>query len=68
MADRGIMTRNEIRQIWSLAPVPGGDRFLVRGEYKDPDKEPEENILETGPAAEGNSQDTNNQGTAGAAL
>lgn len=42
MADRGVMTRNEIREIWGLPPVEGGDSFLVRGEYKDPDKEAEE--------------------------
>ena len=42
MADRGVMTRNEIREIWGLPPVEGGDTFLVRGEYKDPDKEGEE--------------------------
>ena len=39
MADRGIMNRNEIREIWGLPPIEGGDMFLVRGEYKDPDAE-----------------------------
>lgn len=38
MADRGIMNRNEIREIWGLPPVDGGDRFLVRGEYKNPEE------------------------------
>lgn len=33
MADRGIMTINEIREIWNLAPVEGGDRATIRGEY-----------------------------------
>lgn len=35
MADRGLMTRNEIRQIWNLAPLPApyGDQLPVRGEY-----------------------------------
>ena len=42
MADRGIMNRNEIREIWGLPPIEGGDSFLVRGEYKDPDKGAEE--------------------------
>jgi hypothetical protein len=42
MADRGIMNRNEIREIWGLPPIEGGDAFLVRGEYKDPDRESEE--------------------------
>lgn len=52
MADRGLMTRNEIREIWNLAPLPEpyGDQLPVRGEYynvnepePDPgDREPEE--------------------------
>lgn len=33
MADRGIMTRNEIRDIWNLPPVDGGDVPTIRGEY-----------------------------------
>ena len=35
MADRGLMTRNEIREIWNLAPLPDeiGDTLPVRGEY-----------------------------------
>ena len=35
MADRGLMTRNEIRQIWNLAPLPEpiGSQLPVRGEY-----------------------------------
>lgn len=33
MADRGIMTRNEIRQIWNLPPLEGGDVATIRGEY-----------------------------------
>lgn len=33
MADRGIMTINEIRDIWNLPPVKGGDKATVRGEY-----------------------------------
>lgn len=35
MADRGLMTRNEIRDIWNLAPLPEpyGDQLPVRGEY-----------------------------------
>lgn len=33
MADRGIMTINEIRDIWNLPPVEGGNRFIARGEY-----------------------------------
>lgn len=33
MADRGLMTINEIRDIWNLAPVDGGDVRTLRGEY-----------------------------------
>lgn len=35
MADRGLMTRNEIRAIWNLAPLPEplGSQLPVRGEY-----------------------------------
>ena len=35
MADRGLMTRNEIRQIWNLAPLPDeiGNQLPIRGEY-----------------------------------
>lgn len=37
MADRGLMTRNEIREIWNLPPLPPeiGDGLPVRGEYYD---------------------------------
>lgn len=35
MADRGLMSRNEIREIWNLAPLPEpiGSQLPVRGEY-----------------------------------
>ena len=33
MADRGIMTRNEIRDIWNLPHLPNGDSAVIRGEY-----------------------------------
>ena len=33
MLDRGLMSRNEIREIWNLPPVDGGDDMLVRAEY-----------------------------------
>lgn len=33
MMDRGIMSINEVRDIWQLPPVEGGDNRLVRGEY-----------------------------------
>lgn len=35
MADRGLMTRNEIREIWQLSPLPEpiGSQLPIRGEY-----------------------------------
>ena len=35
MADRGLMTRNELREIFNLPPLDGdiGDTLPVRGEY-----------------------------------
>lgn len=33
MADRGLMTINEIREIWNLPPIEGGDKLIARGEY-----------------------------------
>lgn len=35
MADRGLMTINEIRDIWNLPPLEGGDTTIIRGEYKE---------------------------------
>ena len=52
MADRGLMTINEIREIWNLPPVEGGDRLIARGEYyymdptADPSKQEEEQNAE----------------------
>jgi hypothetical protein len=39
MADRGIMSVNEIREIWNLPPVEGGDVRTIRGEYYTVDDE-----------------------------
>ena len=37
MADRGLMTRNEIREIFNLPPLDGGlgEQIPARGEYYD---------------------------------
>ena len=35
MLDRGVMSINEIRDIWNLAPVDGGNKRIIRGEYYD---------------------------------
>ena len=51
MLDRGIMSINDVREIWQLPPVAGGDVRIVRGEYynadakvapADPDEDPAE--------------------------
>lgn len=33
MLDRGLFNRNEIREIWNMPPIEGGDEYLIRGEY-----------------------------------
>lgn len=38
MLDRGIMSINEIREIWNLTPVEGGDVRIIRGEYWNADE------------------------------
>lgn len=38
MLDRGIMSINEVREIWNLSPVDGGDVRIVRGEYYNADE------------------------------
>lgn len=45
MADRGLMTRNEIREIWNLPPLPDpyGNQLPVRGEYYNVNEESTEN-------------------------
>lgn len=35
LLDRGIMSINDVRQIWNLPPVEGGDSRIIRGEYYD---------------------------------
>lgn len=42
MADRGILSFNEIRDIWNLPPIDGGDRRIIRGEYYNADEKIEE--------------------------
>lgn len=38
MLDRGIMSINDIREIWNLPPVNGGDVRIIRGEYWNADE------------------------------
>lgn len=35
LADRGIMNRDEVREIWNLPPIPNGEgqAYIIRGEY-----------------------------------
>ena len=33
LLDRGVMSINDIREIWNLEPVEGGDVRIIRGEY-----------------------------------
>lgn len=37
LADRGILSMNEIRDIWNLPPIEGGDVRVIRGEYYNAD-------------------------------
>ena len=37
MLDRGIMSINDVREIWNLPPVEGGDIRIIRGEYYNAD-------------------------------
>ena len=38
MLDRGIMSINDVREIWNLPPVEGGDARIIRGEYYNADE------------------------------
>lgn len=35
LLDRGILSINDVREIWNLPPVEDGDRRIIRGEYYD---------------------------------
>ena len=49
LLDRGIMSINDVREIWNLPPVEGGDARIIRGEYWNADEKiNEENINEDG--------------------
>lgn len=40
LADRGIMNRDEVREIWNLPPLPNGEgqEYIIRGEYYNADE------------------------------
>ena len=49
LLDRGVMSINDIREIWNLPPVEGGDARIIRGEYWNADEKiNEEKINENG--------------------
>lgn len=50
LLDRGILSLNDVREIWNLPPVDGGDMRIIRGEYYNAD----EKISEEGNDDEGN--------------
>ncbi len=51
LLDRGIFSINDVRQIWNLPPVEGGDSRIIRGEYYNAD----DKVTEGGTDEEGNS-------------
>jgi len=51
MLDRGIMSINDVREIWNLPDVEGGDARIIRGEYY--------NVTDR--VTEGNENDQGNQ-------
>ena len=40
LLDRGVINRDDARDIWNLSPLPDGkgQKFFIRGEYKDADE------------------------------
>ena len=46
LLDRGVMSINDIREIWNLPPIDGGDTRIIRGEYYDADEKLEEEQTE----------------------
>ena len=38
LLDRGIFSINDVREIWNLPPVEGGDNRIIRGEYYSADE------------------------------
>ena len=42
LLDRGVMSINDVREIWNLEPVEGGDIRIIRGEYYGADDKLEE--------------------------
>lgn len=38
MSDRGMMSRNEGREVFNMDPIEGGDDYIIRGEYYNADE------------------------------
>lgn len=54
MVDRGILSLNEIREIWNLPPIDGGDIRVIRGEYYNAEEKVSEDCEEGEENEEGN--------------
>jgi len=54
LGDRGILTINEIRELFNYAPLPNGDVAYIRGEYKPIEEEPTEGDFNDGSNQEEN--------------
>lgn len=52
MLDRGILSINDVREIWQLPPVEGGDVRIIRGEYYNADQKVSEEGNDNGNAEE----------------
>lgn len=52
LLDRGIMSINDVRDIWNLPPVDGGDARIIRGEYYNADEK----------VSEGQGEENNDEG------
>lgn len=59
LADRGILNRDEVREIWNLPPLPNGEgqAYIIRGEYKDASDQI--NDKDTNNSQEGDNNDNN---------
>lgn len=57
LLDRGIMSINDVREIWNLAPVDGGDARIIRGEYWNADEKIDSERINTEENDEQGNQD-----------
>lgn len=48
LLDRGILSLNEVREIWNLPSVDGGDARVIRGEYYSTDEKIGDQVNEDG--------------------